>query len=242
MAVPFVYRSHGRAKNCFLISEWRGLPCGTELDWIVNRVSEILLCIVLGLLALPFFLIACLVILWSVGRPLMFSQRRCGLGGGVFHLFKLRSMTNACGPDGALLPDDQRQTRATRLIRRLRLDEIPQLILILQKHMALVGPRPLLPETIESFGERGQYRCSVRPGLTGWAQVSGNTNLSNEEKLTLDLWYVAHRSTALDLRIMAETIGVALRGEQRRTDRIDAAAQWMKDHLATSGTLQETPA
>ena len=208
----------------------------------MNRVSEILLCIVLGLLALPFFLLACLVVLFSVGTPLMFSQRRCGQGGAVFNLFKLRSMTDTRGPDGALLPDNQRQTRATKLIRRLRLDEIPQLVLILQKRMALIGPRPLLPETIESFGPRGQYRCSIRPGLTGWAQVSGNTNLSNEEKLTLDLWYVAHRSTALDLRIMAETVGVALRGEQRRTDRIEAAAEWMKDHLHVSGKLQEASA
>ncbi len=208
----------------------------------MNRLPEILLCVVLGAVALPFFLIACLIVLWSVGAPLMFSQPRCGIGGRVFHLFKLRSMSEACGPDGELLPDDQRQTRATALIRRLRLDEIPQLVLILQNRMALVGPRPLLPETIQSFGSRGQYRCSVRPGLTGWAQVSGNTNLSNEEKLTLDLWYVAHRSLALDLRILYETIGVAIRGERRRTDRIATATQWLRDHPPAQSNLQETPA
>ena len=108
--------------------------------------------------------------------------------------------------------------------------------------MALVGPRPLLPETIKSFGPQGQYRCSVRPGLTGWSQVSGNTNLDNQEKLTLDLWYVAHRSTILDLRIMAETVGVAIRGEHRRIDRIEAASQWLKDQPPAKSSLQRTPA
>ncbi len=208
----------------------------------MNRVPEILLCVLLGLISLPFFLIACLIVATSVGLPLMFSQRRCGLGGREFNLFKLRSMSEERGPDGALLPDDQRQTRATALIRRLRLDEIPQLLLILRGHMALVGPRPLLPETIESFGPEGQYRCSVRPGLTGWAQVSGNTNLSNSEKLSLDLWYVAHRSLALDLQIMSETVGVALRGENRRTDRIKAAADWLQQHPPQKSSFQGSPA
>ncbi|WP_299799816.1 sugar transferase [uncultured Ruegeria sp.] len=205
-------------------------------------MPEILLCVVLGVVALPFFLIACLIVVVSVGTPLMFSQPRCGRGGQIFRLFKLRSMSAARGSDGALLPDDQRQTKATALIRRLRLDEIPQLLLILRGHMALVGPRPLLPETIESFGTEGQYRCSVRPGLTGWAQVSGNTNLSNTEKLGLDLWYVAHRSTMLDLRIMAETIGVAIWGEHRRIDRIEAAARWLQDHPPPKTSLQGSPA
>ena len=208
----------------------------------MNRVPEILLCVVLGVVALPFFLIACLIVVVSVGTPLMFSQPRCGRGGQIFRLFKLRSMSAARGPDGALLPDEQRQTKVTALIRRLRLDEIPQLLLILRGHMALVGPRPLLPETIESFGTEGQYRCSVRPGLTGWAQVSGNTNLSNTEKLGLDLWYVAHRSTMLDLRIMAETIGVAIWGEHRRIDRIEAAARWLQDHPPAKTNLQGSPA
>jgi len=208
----------------------------------VNRVPEILLCVVLGVVALPFFLIACLIVVVSVGTPLMFSQPRCGRGEQIFRLFKLRSMSAARGPDGALLPDEQRQTKATALIRRLRLDEIPQLLLILRGHMALVGPRPLLPETIESFGTEGQYRCSVRPGLSGWAQVSGNTNLSNTEKLGLDLWYVAHRSTMLDLRIMAETIGVAIWGEHRRIDRIEAAARWLQDHPPAKTNLQGSPA
>lgn len=206
----------------------------------MNRVLEVLICIVAGVLALPFFLLACLVVARTLGRPLFFTQPRAGLHGRTFLLHKLRSMSDARDAEGALLPDADRQTAATALLRRLRLDEVPQLLLILKGDMALVGPRPLLPETIEAFAAAGQTRCSVRPGLTGWSQVSGNTALSNDEKLQLDLWYVAHRSLGLDIQILIETIGVALGGERRRHDRINQAARW----LAAEGypTLQESPA
>ena len=95
--------------------------------------------------------------------------------------------------------------------------------------MALVGPRPLLESTLRGFGARGVIRSSVRPGLTGWAQVSGNTRLSDAEKLALDLWYVAHRSLGLDLRILWDTLGVALRGERRHEGRLRAAQDWLRD-------------
>lgn len=212
------------------------------MDCVVNRFLEILICLMLGVVAVPMFAVGCAIVLTSVGRPLMFSQRRSGRNGQDFQLFKLRSMKETRDADGVLLPDADRQTRATALLRRLRIDELPQLILVLRNKMALVGPRPLLPETIAGFGTAGQYRCSVRPGLTGWAQVSGNTNLSDTEKLCLDLWYVAHRSLALDLRIMAETLGVAIRGERRDTARIDAATSWVRDSGAHSFDLQEIPA
>lgn len=205
----------------------------------MNRLLEILICLVLGLLAFPFFLVACAVVLLSLGRPLMFSQIRAGQQGQNFRLYKLRSMRETRDADGTLHADADRQTRATALIRRLRLDEIPQLVLILQNKMALVGPRPLLPETIDAFGAAGQFRCSVRPGLTGWAQVSGNTNLSNTEKLNLDLWYVAHRSLTLDLKILVETVGVTLRNEPRRDDRIEAARKWMQSNGPAARTFQE---
>ncbi len=193
----------------------------------MNRVLEIPICIAAGVLMLPFFLLACMVVFATLGRPLFFSQVRAGRNGQTFILTKLRSMTDDRDASGVLLPDRQRQTPFTTIVRRLRADEVPQLISILRGDMALVGPRPLMPETIGEFGGLGQLRCAIRPGLTGWAQVSGNTNLSNPEKLHLDLWYAAHRSTALDFRIMAETIAVAFRGEHRREDRIGQAEQWV---------------
>lgn len=192
----------------------------------MNRLLE--LCVVL--IAAPVWL-ALLPVVWLatralLGAPVFFGQIRAGRGGRPFRIVKFRSMTDARDAEGRLLPDALRLTRAGRAMRALRLDELPQLIAILRGDMALVGPRPLLPQTVEAFGARGRLRGSVRPGLTGWAQVSGNTALTDAEKLDLDLWYVAHRSLALDLRILAETVAVAALGERRRADRIAAAARW----------------
>ncbi len=156
----------------------------------------------------------------------MFRQIRAGKNGRNIVVPKYRTMTDARDAAGQLLADDLRQTRLTRLIRRLRFDELPQLWLVLRGQMALVGPRPLLPATVGGFGALGRLRNSVAPGVTGWAQVNGNTRLSNAEKLALDLWYVGHRSPELDLRVMAETVLVPLRGEIRDLDRLRAATEW----------------
>lgn len=175
---------------------------------------------------LPSILVAGAV--WAtLGRPLLFSQLRVGIGGERFRVYKFRTMSDAAGSDGVLLPDKMRQTSITRLLRRLRLDEIPQLVSVIEGRLSLVGPRPLLPATIEGFGYAGKIRCRVRPGLTGWSQISGNTYLTDAEKLALDLWYVAHRSLALDLRIILETPLVLLRGEQRRDKRVAEARRWL---------------
>lgn len=144
----------------------------------------------------------------------------------MFILAKLRTMSDARDAGGNLLPDERRVSTSGIWLRRMRLDEFPQLLSILRGEMALVGPRPLKPETVMQFGADGVRRGAVRPGLTGWAQVSGNTSLSNEEKLRLDLWYIAHRSAALDLQIIFETIGVALFGEHKNASRLDAASSW----------------
>lgn len=158
----------------------------------------------------------------------MFRQIRAGKNGRNIVVPKYRTMTDARDASGQLLADDLRQTRLTRLIRRLRFDELPQLWLVLRGQMALVGPRPLLPATVAEFGALGRLRNSVAPGVTGWAQVNGNTRLSNIEKLALDLWYVGHRSPGLDLRIMAETVLVPLRGEIRDPARLRDATDWAR--------------
>ncbi len=197
----------------------------------MNRLFEILICLFVGIFAFPVLLLACCLVWVDLGRPILFWQTRSGKSGKTFDIAKLRTMREERDASGTLLPDAERQTRISVLVRRLRLDEIPQLWLILRGRMALVGPRPLLPETIDEFGETGRLRSAVRPGLTGWSQVSGNTTLSNEEKLRLDLWYVSHRSTALDLRILWETLGVALFGEKRRPERLEDATRWLNAHL-----------
>ncbi|MCZ0960626.1 sugar transferase [Paracoccus benzoatiresistens] len=193
----------------------------------MSRPVELFLASILFIATLPFQGITWILICLRIGRPVFFRQVRQGRSARPFTIVKFRTMTEERGPDGRLLPDHLRQIPMSRLIRRLRLDELPQLVLILRGDMALVGPRPLLPETIAGFGEAGRRRCMVAPGLTGWAQVSGNTRLDDAQKLALDLWYVDHRSTMLDLRILVETVAVALRGEHPHPERLSVAQQWL---------------
>jgi lipopolysaccharide/colanic/teichoic acid biosynthesis glycosyltransferase len=176
--------------------------------------------------ALPALLTASLV--WvALGRPLLFRQERSGLALRPFLLVKFRTMDDRRDADGLPLPDRQRETPITRWIRRVRLDEIPQLLAILAGDMNFIGPRPLKPETIASFGNLGEVRCRVRPGLTGWAQVNGNTRLTNSEKLALDIWYVEHRSASLDARILFLTVVTLLGGEQVRTRPLALAEAYL---------------
>lgn len=194
----------------------------------MSRWQELFLVWLLILLTLPFRLATAGFVLAHLGRPLMFRQIRMGRHGRRILVPKYRTMSDARDAAGRLLPDALRQTRLSGIIRRLRLDELPQLDRIAAGDMALVGPRPLLPETVQGFGALGDIRNSVRPGLTGWAQVSGNTRLNDAEKLALDLWYVAHRSPGLDLRILRDTLGVALGGERRDESRLRTAQDWLR--------------
>lgn len=191
--------------------------------------------VALALVALPMAVTA-LVTRAALGRPVLFGQTRCGKDKQPFEIRKFRTMTDARDAQGRLLPDAARQTPVTRLLRRSRLDETPQLLSILSGDMALVGPRPLLPETIDRHGRRGTQRCKVRPGMTGWAQISGNTRLNDEEKIALDLWYVAHRSVWLDLRILLETVKVLVLGEKTHDGRLAEAQAWLGANPEVSGT------
>lgn len=159
----------------------------------------------------------------TLGRPILFRQTRSGRGGRPFVMVKFRTMRALHDPAGRLLPDKLRVTRLGRLLRRTRLDELPELWNILRGDMSFVGPRPLLPETVIAMGEAGQQRGAVRPGLTGWAQVNGNALLNEPDKLVLDLWYVAHASLATDLAILARTLKVILFGERINAQQVKEA-------------------
>ncbi|MXP44327.1 sugar transferase [Altererythrobacter sediminis] len=161
-----------------------------------------------------------LVVLFSLGSPVIFRQRRSGKGGHRFTLVKFRSMNDRRDMAGQLLPDEERVTVSGRFLRRTRLDELPGLINVARGEMAFVGPRPLLPETIEGLGRDGRKRGRVRPGLTGWAQVNGNTLLTLKQKVELDLWYVDHHNVWLDAKILLRTVLVMVAGE-----RVSAAAE-----------------
>ncbi len=176
----------------------------------------------LALLTLPMTAIA-LGILGVNGRPVFFRQVRSGLRARRFHLVKFRTMSEDRDGQGQLLPDDQRITGIGRILRATRLDELPQLWNVLVGDMSLIGPRPLLPDTIADAGVAGWSRGWIRPGLTGWAQVNGNTLLSDAEKIALDNWYIANRSLALDFRILGRTALVSLLGEHRDLTAIGRA-------------------
>jgi lipopolysaccharide/colanic/teichoic acid biosynthesis glycosyltransferase len=146
--------------------------------------------------------------------PVFFRQERVGLDGRPFEVLKLRTMivdAHTQGAGYAVDKGDSRITRVGNLLRRTSLDELPQLWNVLRGEMSLVGPRPTLSYQVEQYTERQRRRLEVRPGLTGWAQVNGRASLSWPERIELDVWYVEHRSLALDLRILLRTASVLLR-------------------------------
>jgi sugar transferase EpsL len=175
--------------------------------------------ILLLLLALPGAVLAVWVRL-ALGKPVLFSQVRPGLGGKPFTMYKFRTMTNARDAKGELLPDALRLTRFGRFLRASSLDELPELWNVLKGDMSLVGPRPLLMEYLPLYSSFQARRHEVRPGITGWAQVNGRNALSWEERFELDVWYVDHHSLWLDLRILWLTVrkviqreGITAKGE-----------------------------
>ena len=139
------------------------------------------------------------------GNPFFF-QNRPGKGDRIFKIVKFRTMTNERDEHGILLPDAQRLTGIGKFIRKTSIDEIPQLINVLMGDMSLIGPRPLLPEYLLIFNERQKKRHSVRPGITGWAQVNGRNAISWNKKLEYDVWYVENLSFTLDIKILFKTI------------------------------------
>jgi lipopolysaccharide/colanic/teichoic acid biosynthesis glycosyltransferase len=164
-----------------------------------------------------------LAVLIDLGRPVLFRQLRPGRHMRVFTLYKFRTMGPAYGPGGALLEDLDRTSPLGRLLRRSRLDEIPQLFNVLRGDMSLIGPRPLLPRDLP---DDMAYRAAIRPGITGWAQVNGGHRLTIVEKTALDRWYIRHAGPWLDARIAALTLWVMLIGE--RVDRGAIERAWRR--------------
>lgn len=176
----------------------------------------------------PVIAVTALVVFLSLGRPLMFTQERCGKRGRNFVLYKFRTMTYASDPRGVPLPDEQRQNAITGFLRRTRLDELPQLCAVLRGDMSFVGPRPLPPETIAAFGPAGELRCSVAPGMTGWGQVNGCALLTGEQKIALDIFYIDHCSLWMDIKIVFMTLRTIIIGEKVDASNVEAARAHMK--------------
>jgi lipopolysaccharide/colanic/teichoic acid biosynthesis glycosyltransferase len=189
-----------------------------SLERILKAVLDRCGAALLLLLSAPLCLGAALAVRVSMGAPVLFRQERPGLNGRPFALVKFRTMRETRGSDGALLPDGERLTWLGHLLRSTSIDELPQLWNVLCGEMSLVGPRPLLMKYLPHYSPAQARRHEVKPGLTGWAQVSGRNALSWEERFALDTWYVDHWSLGLDLRILWLTVATILGGKGIRQE------------------------
>jgi lipopolysaccharide/colanic/teichoic acid biosynthesis glycosyltransferase len=174
----------------------------------VNRALDVAGASVGLALASPFLAAGALAIKLADGGPVVYRQRRVGKDGREFELFKLRTMVVGAeqqGPGWAVNRGDPRITRVGRLLRRLSLDEVPQLWNVVRGEMSLIGPRPTLAYQVEQYTPRQRKRLDVKPGITGWAQIHGRASLPWEERIELDVWYVENRSPAVDLKILVRT-------------------------------------
>jgi sugar transferase EpsL len=166
----------------------------------------------MGLILLsPLLVGIAVVLLLSMGSPVVFRQRRTGRYGRPFWLYKFRSMSDVRDGSGELLPDADRLRPVGRSLRAASLDELPQLWNVLRGDMSMVGPRPLLPQYLERYTASQRRRHEVRPGITGWAQVNGRNSLTWERKLESDVWYVDHQGFWLDVKILCLTVLQVLR-------------------------------
>ena len=180
-----------------------------------KRALDIVVAGTMLTLSAPVLAVAALLIrLESHGHPI-YRQRRVGRDGAPFELYKLRTMVagaESIGPGLALAEGDTRITRLGRVLRRTSLDELPNLVNVLRGEMSVVGPRPTVQIQVDRYTERQRGRLAVKPGITGWAQVNGRTELPWDKRIELDLWYIEHRSWRLDLLILWRTLAMLVSG------------------------------
>jgi lipopolysaccharide/colanic/teichoic acid biosynthesis glycosyltransferase len=172
----------------------------------------------------PLLALAGLLIRLESRGAVFYRQRRVGLKGRPFALWKLRTMVPGAASMGAgiyVLQGDPRITRVGRHLRRLSLDELPNLVNVLRGEMAIVGPRPTVQEQVDRYTDRQRLRLEVKPGITGWAQVNGRASLPWPERIELDVWYVEHRSFLLDLKILAKTVRMLASGHGLYSEELE---------------------
>jgi lipopolysaccharide/colanic/teichoic acid biosynthesis glycosyltransferase len=177
----------------------------------VKRTFDFAVALLALILGAPAILTIALLVRIKLGAPVLFRQQRPGRYGRPFTMLKFRTMTDARGPDGALLSDALRLPKFGQWLRASSLDELPGLINVLRGDMSLVGPRPLLMQYLPLYTPLQARRHEVRPGITGWAQVNGRNALSWDQKFAFDVWYVDRQSMALDLRILYLTVAKVLK-------------------------------
>ena len=207
------------------------------LSWVqlfVKGIADRAVAAILLLVTSPLLMLFALLTWLTDGPPILFRQERAGRAGRAFTVSKIRTMRlhgESTSTVGQVTGNHPLVTPLGRLLRRSKIDELPQLTSVLRGDMSLVGPRPTLPEQTAQYGNWERRRLNVRPGLTGWAQVNGNIRLSWPERIDLDVWYVDHWSLWLDLRVLARTAVTVANGERRN----DAALREAQDYAKRVG-------
>ncbi|MGB4369944.1 MAG: sugar transferase [Caldicoprobacterales bacterium] len=199
----------------------------------IKRILDFVLSLAGIILLSPVLLIIAILVRINLGSPIIFKQERPGLNGKIFTLYKFRTMTDEVDENGELLDDELRLTKFGRLLRSTSLDELPELFNILRGDMSIVGPRPLLTEYLPYYKDEEKLRHSVRPGLTGLAQIKGRNLLEWDKRFALDVEYVKNLNFFMDLKIIIITIYKVLKrsdivdGQHHIMERLDVERKWM---------------
>ena len=210
----------------------------------IKRLLDILLSLIGIILLCWLYLILFVLVRVKLGSPVLFKQQRPGKNEKIFMLYKFRTMTDARDENGNLLPDSVRLTKFGKLLRATSLDELPELFNILKGDMSLIGPRPLLVSYLPYYSEREKLRHTVRPGLTGLAQVSGRNFIDWDHRLQKDVEYVEHLTFGMDLKVLWLTVKTVLGHTDEVAEDTNAAegnfAQIRKERLERTGSLELT--
>ena len=180
---------------------------------LIKRIFDVLFALTALIFLAPVLIVVSIVIVIFDGFPVFFSQTRPGKNGNPFKLHKFRTMKEVRNQKIELIPDGERITNFGVMLRRMSLDELPELFNVLKGEMSIVGPRPLLLQYLKRYSDEQIRRHEVLPGITGWAQINGRNAISWEEKFRLDVWYVDHWTFWLDIRIILQTIWKVIKGE-----------------------------
>lgn len=196
----------------------------------IKRLLDILCALAALIVFCWLYAIVAVLVRIKLGSPVLFKQPRPGLNGRIFNLYKFRTMTDEKDENGQLLPDEVRLTKFGRILRATSLDELPEAINILKGDMSVIGPRPLLVRYLPRYNQHQARRHEVRPGLSGYAQVHGRNTVSWEEKFDLDVWYVDHVSFPLDVKIVIQSVLVALKHDGISSANSATMEEFMGNH------------
>ncbi len=181
--------------------------------YFIKRIFDFIVASIGLVILSPIFLTITIVLYFANNGKPFFFQSRPGLNGKLFNIIKFKTMNDKKDSNGNLLPDAERLTATGAFVRKISLDELPQLINVLKGDMSLIGPRPLLPQYLSLYNERQKRRHEVRPGITGWAQVNGRNAISWKKKFELDVWYVDHLNFMTDLKVFLMTFKKVFKSE-----------------------------